>query len=141
MRNIKSVIFFLGVIGIIGILMIIFSPQIPNTRWSVIVNNIGLGFLVACIVGSLVELYVREQMKLQMERMLKDVGSNVFKASLGHEFSELIWEQVNTHLLLNPFLRKDLIIDCILEKLQHNTEEFIKVQMSISYKLKNLNTL
>jgi len=140
MKNIGKVIWFLIIFGIIGILAIIFSPYIPNARWSEVVNNIGLGFLVACIVGILVELYVREQMKIQMQQMLKDIGSNVFKASLGQEFPESIWEQVTTHLLLNQFLRKDLNIDCIIEKLQ-GREEFVKVQMSISYTLKNLNSI
>jgi len=48
----------LGATCAVGILMLIFSPRIPNDTIFAIVKNIGMGFLVAGIVGITVELYV-----------------------------------------------------------------------------------
>ena len=59
MWRVDRAIMVLAGAGIIGILMIIFGP-LPAIPWSTIITNIGMGFLVAGIVGITVELYVRE---------------------------------------------------------------------------------
>lgn len=140
MWRLDRAIMVLAGAGIIGILMIIFGP-ILATPWSTIITNIGMGFLVAGIVGITVELYVREQMKRQMDRMLHDVGADVFKAALGHEFPESVWEQISTHLLLNPVIRKNVNVDYNLEDLPGESGEFVKVQTCFSYTVCNLNTV
>ena len=139
MRKVDRAIMVLAGAGIIGILMIVFGPRLA-IPWSTIVTNIGMGFLVAGIVGITVELYVREQMRRQMDRMLHDVGTDVFKAALGHEFPKSIWEQVSTHLLLNPVIRENLCIDYDLKNLSGHVGEFVKVRTCWSYTVRNLNT-
>jgi len=124
----------------IGIILIWYATNIANATASTIVSHIGIGFLVAGIVGITVELYVREQMRLQMDRMLQNVGTDVFKAALGHEFPKSIWDQVSTHLLLNPVIRKNVSVDYNLENMPEHNEDFLKVRTCWSYTVCNLNT-
>lgn len=130
----------LGATGVVGILMLVFSPPIPNATISAIVQNIGMAFLVAGIVGITVEVYVRAQTKLQMDKMLEEIGADVFKASLKHEFPDSIWDQLYTHLLLNPVMRRDVTIDYSLESLPESGGQFLKTRTCWSYTVYNLNT-
>ena len=140
MWRVDRAIMVLASAAIIGILMIVFGPRLA-VPWSTIITNIGMGFLVAGVVGITVELYVREQMRRQMDRMLHDVGTDVFKAALGHEFPESVWEQVSTHLLLNPVIRKNVNVDYNLANLSGDSGEFVRVQTCFSYTVCNLNTV
>lgn len=140
MGKIERVILILALAGIVGIVMIVFSPDIPHARASIIVEHLGIALLVACIVGFTVELYVRRQMRLQMNRMLQDVGTDVFKAALGHEFPESIWDQVSTHLLLNPIIRENMSIEYNLENLQECNGDFVRARTCWSYTIHNLNS-
>lgn len=141
MLKIDKVFIILIVAGIIGLLMMIFGGGLRNELGVKIVENVGMGLFVAFIVGIAVEMYVRRRMTIEMDRMLKDVGTDVFKAALGHEFPESIWKQVTAHLLQNQFIRKDLTIDFQLESIKDGSDEFIKAQMCIVYTLINLNNI
>lgn len=135
-----QVFLLLLVAGVIGIIVIVSSHWIPNDTASAVLLHIGIGLLVAGIVGLTVEWYVREQMRLQMDRMLKDIGTDVFKAALGHEFPESIWHQISTHLLMNPIIRRDLSLDYSLEEMPESGKDFLMVKTCWSYTLTNLNT-
>lgn len=139
-KSARTVVSVLIATGVIGILAIIFGPFVSG-MWGRFIENLGLSFIVASIVGISVELYVRGQMRIQMNRMLKDIGTDVFQAALGHEFPESIWKQVTAHLLLNPVIRRDLTIDYHLENLQDGSEQLLKTQICISYTVSNLNTV
>ena len=130
MWTVRKVILYLSIAGLIGALMIYFSTRISGELWPKIVETLGLALIVSCIVGIIMELYLREQMKLQMTRMMREVSTDVFKKSLGHDFPECIWQQVTSHLLLNQFIRKDLTIDCNVTKLEGGTEDFIKMHIN-----------
>jgi len=79
-------------------------------------------------------------MKLQMDKMLDEIGADVFKAALKHEFPDTIWDQLSTHLLLNPVMRRNVIIDYTLENLPESGGQFVRARTCWSYTVYNLNT-
>lgn len=139
MWTVRKVIIYLSVAGLVGICLVILSARMTGELLPKFTETLGLAFIVSWIVGIIMELYLRGQMKLQMSRMMTEISTDVFKESLGHDFPECIWQQVTAHLLLNQFIRKDLTIDCNITELKGGTSDFIKMQMCISYTLINLN--
>lgn len=140
MSRIGQLVIILTFVGVVGIIMIGFSPGIQDANISTVMKHLGIAFIVACIVGITVELYVRREMRLQMERMLQEVGSDVFKAVLGHIFPQSIWDQVFAHLLLNPVIRQNMKIDLNLENLPECNGDFVRVQVCCSYTVSNLSS-
>lgn len=143
MRNMKGVIAALVGAGVCGLVIIVLVAILgsgePGDPVSQIVRNVGGGFLVASVVGITVELYVRRQMRLQMDRMLREVRTDVFEAVLGHEFPESIWEQVSSCLLLSPVMRKNVSLDYVLENLTESHGDFIQARVCWSYVVCNLD--
>ncbi|MEW6142678.1 MAG: hypothetical protein AB1597_05900 [Chloroflexota bacterium] len=73
--------------------------------------------------------------------MLKTVGQDVFKASLGHTFPKEIWDEVAAHLLRNPIIRRNLDIQYDLSDRGELSNDFLAVSTCWSYMLENLDTV
>jgi len=134
------VFWIFGAAGVAGLVMIIFGFDIRDDRWSTVATHIGIAFVAAAVVGSTIELYVRRQMQLKVDKMLEDVGKDVFRFTLGHLFPESIWNQVQTYLLRNPVIRRDMRIEYSLEQLLEPNGDFLRAQMCFDYTVSNLDT-
>jgi len=90
-----------------------------STTWPDVAKNIlealGAALIVSGVLAGTVDFYFRNR-RNEEEKILRDrINENVFMAVLKQSFPEAIFEQVQSHLLTNPFIRKNYKITCSME--------------------------
>lgn len=136
--TVTHVLLYVGILGIAGI--VLGNWLVDSELWKKVIEGIGIGLIVASLVGMSVERYTKQQMWIETNRMVKEIRTNVFRASLGSQFPDSLWVQIWNHLMLRPVLRKEVALDYQLELLE-GYADFLNVQVCWSYRLCNLNPI
>jgi hypothetical protein len=126
------------IFGLFGIILILVGIQQPaSSVWQSIFVNLGVGALIAILLGVTVERVASDNFKREVDDAIKRIEQSVLIETLNKMLPKTVAEEVQSNIFSQNLIRRNLYVAITLSEDDDLPNDFLRQTLSVSYELEN----